>query len=128
MDSASPANATWVPTLRGSWLRPGPGYYNAGCSVVSQLGACRHRCSCLLHASAHALTHPRSPELDPSAVSLYGGMAELWLNITLDATDVQTNGGAHCAVRAAGRGRGGEGLGALWSCRREEEEGGGAKA
>ena len=33
------------------------------------------------------------PELDPMAVSYYGGMAEVWLNITLDATDVQTNGG-----------------------------------
>jgi hypothetical protein len=32
-------------------------------------------------------------ELDPATISLYGGMQEVWLNITLDATDVQTNGG-----------------------------------
>jgi hypothetical protein len=58
MDSASPVNKTWLPSLLGLWR--GPAGPPSACNFVAQLS------------------------LDPATVSLYGGMAAIYLNVTLD--------------------------------------------
>ena len=57
MDSAAPVNKTWLPTLQSLWRRNAPAQ---PCSFLAQLA------------------------LDPATVALYGGMASIYLNFTLD--------------------------------------------
>jgi hypothetical protein len=59
LDTANPINATWLPNLTALWQRqPSPNV--AECSFLAELA------------------------LDPTTVSFYGGMQQIYLNITLD--------------------------------------------